>query len=120
MARLALQGAFGMMREVLVNVYHREETIECLTRQAGKDPLRARETDERMYEKLRRIGTLTYLERRALSQVMSANRRAMGNLLLKSGRRKEARDCYKRALLMHTSMRSLGKFLLGFAPFRFS
>ena len=43
MARLALHGAFGMIREVLVNIYRREENIECLTQQAKNDPLQHRE-----------------------------------------------------------------------------
>jgi glycosyltransferase involved in cell wall biosynthesis len=118
MARVAQQGPFGMIREALVSVYRREEAIESLTNQAKDNPIQARESDERIYVKLARIQTLKYTERKALNRVMSANRRAIGNLLLMNGRRKEARDCYKRALFMHPSMRSLGKFVLGFAPFR--
>jgi glycosyltransferase involved in cell wall biosynthesis len=112
MARVALQGPFGMIREALVNIYRREESIECLTLEAKHSPLQARESDERLYQKLARFETLKPRQRRALNAVMSANRRAMGNLLLREGRITEARDCYKRALSMDHSIRSLGKYVL--------
>ncbi len=112
MARVALQGPFALMRQSLVKIYRREEKIECLTQQAKNNPLRHRETDERIYEKLGQIKTLSRRERRALNEVMSANRRAIGNLLLQDGKLKEARECYRRALFIHPSMRSLGKYLL--------
>jgi glycosyltransferase involved in cell wall biosynthesis len=112
MARVALQGPFGLIREALVNVYRREETIECLTLQANNHPLQARESDERLYQKLARIETLNPKQRRTLIALMSANRRAMGNLLLKNGKITEARDCYKRAFSMDHSVKSLGRYVL--------
>jgi glycosyltransferase involved in cell wall biosynthesis len=118
MARVALQGPFGMIREPLVRVYRRQETVQCLTLKAARTPIQARESDERIYQKLAAITGLTFSERRALGAVRSANRRAIGNLLLKEGRRKDAQACYRRALLLHPSFRSLGKFLLGYVPLR--
>jgi tetratricopeptide (TPR) repeat protein len=112
MARVALQGPFGLIREALVNIHRRHETIECLTLQASNNPLQARESDERIYQKLARIGSLKSKQRRILNALMSANRRAMGNLLLKNGRVTEARNCYKRAFSMDHSIRSLGKYVL--------
>ena len=53
MARVALQGPFGMIREELVNVYRRDESIACLTNQVEENPIQARESDERIYEKLK-------------------------------------------------------------------
>ncbi len=112
MARVALQGPFAMIKQALVKIYRREEEIECLTQHAKANLVQHRETDERMYEKLGQIKTLSRRERKALNEVMSANRRAIGNLLLKNGNVKEARECYRRALLIHPSIRSLGKYLL--------
>jgi glycosyltransferase involved in cell wall biosynthesis len=112
MARVALQGPFGMISKVLVNVYRRDESIACLTNQVKENPVQARESDERIYEKLRQIDTLNRKERKALNEIMSANRRAMGNLLLENGMTKEARDCYKRALFIDPSIVSLGKYIL--------
>src|SRR5208337_1819082 len=91
MARVALQGPFGMIREPLASIYRRDEAIECLTNLARNNPVQARESDERIYEKLAGIEGLKYPERKALNEIMSANRRAMGNLLLKDGRIIEAR-----------------------------
>jgi tetratricopeptide (TPR) repeat protein len=69
-----------------------------------------------MYEKLKQIQALKYKDRKALNEVMSANRRAIGNLLLGNGRLREARDCYRRALFTDPSIASLGKYVLSFLP----
>ncbi len=114
MARMALQGPLGLVREALVNIYRRKEAIPCLSQPARSAPLQARESDERMYEKLLRIGSLTRGQRRALNKIMSANKRAIGNLLLAAGKKREARECYRRAVLVHPSLRSLGKYILSF------
>jgi hypothetical protein len=46
MARVALQGPFGLIREELIEVYRRDEPIACLTAQAMENPIQAREWDE--------------------------------------------------------------------------
>jgi glycosyltransferase involved in cell wall biosynthesis len=114
MARVALQGPFGMIKEALVNIYRRDESIECLTNQAKENPIQARESGYRVYKKLQSIGTLKYKERSTLKNIMSANRRAVGNLLLTNGKIQEARDSYKQALFIHPSIASLGKYILAF------
>ncbi len=111
MARMALQGPLGLVREALVNVYRREESIACLSDLARVHPLQARESDEKMYEKLLRIKSLARAQRKALNKILSANKRAMGNLLLKDGMKKEARERYRHAVLVHPSFRSLGKYM---------
>lgn len=116
MARVALQGSFGMIRENLVDIYRREESIESLANQAEKNPIQARESDERIYEKLKRIKTLKYKECKTLNGLLSANRRAIGNILLRNGNIKGARVCYKRALFIDPSIASLGKYILSFLP----
>lgn len=57
---------------------------------------------------------------KALSEVLSANRRGIGNLPLKRGRLKEASDAYKHAILLDNSSRSLEGDILPFAAFRFN
>lgn len=116
MARVARQGPFGMIRDELVNIYRREESVECLTNQVKKNPIHARESDERIYEKLKTTGQLRYRERRELNRLLSANRRAIGNLFLKAGNVKSARDSYKRALLIYSSIASLCSYMLSFLP----
>jgi glycosyltransferase involved in cell wall biosynthesis len=86
MARVALQGPFGLIRENLVDIYRREESIDCLTKQIKKERLKARESDEKIFEKLKKIEILNHHERKALSELLSANRRAIGNLLLAEGK----------------------------------
>jgi tetratricopeptide (TPR) repeat protein len=116
MAAVALQGPFGMIRENLVDIHRREESIDSLTKQAKENPIPARESDENIYEKLRKIETLQYRERKTLNGLLGANRRARGNLLLKAGNINAARDCYRRALLVDPSIASLGKYVLSFLP----
>jgi glycosyltransferase involved in cell wall biosynthesis len=116
MARVALQGPFGMIREVLVNVYRRNESISCLTKQARENPIQARESDERIFEKLKQIITPKGKDLKALNEVLSANRRAIGNLLIKDGKVKEARNYYERAFFTSPSIASLGKYILSFLP----
>jgi glycosyltransferase involved in cell wall biosynthesis len=115
MARVALLGSFAVVKEALVNIHRRSESIECLTGRANQNPLGARETDEKMYAKLTQIKTLSHRERKALNEVMSANRRAIGNLMMQNGNVMEARECYRRALFIHPSVRSLGKYLLSWS-----
>jgi hypothetical protein len=116
MARVALQGSFGMIKEELVNIYRRSELTESLTGRAKKDQLKARESDERIYQKLQRIPSLRHGERKALNRVMSANKRAIGNLVLQTGNKKAARDCYKHALFIDPSIKSIAKYVLSYLP----
>ena len=118
MARVALKGPFGMINEPLMTVYRRNESIECLTDQLKKNPIRAREADERIYEKLKRIERLKDKEIKALNDLLSSNKRAMGNLFLENGKRKEARACYRRAFFISPSPASLGKYILSFLPLK--
>jgi glycosyltransferase involved in cell wall biosynthesis len=115
MARVGLQGPFGMLREELVNIYRRHETNTCLTREATDSPIEARESDGAIFEKLSRIGTLSSEQRKALNEVFSANRRGVGNLLLERGRVKEARDAYRRAISLDPSVRSWGRYILSWS-----
>jgi glycosyltransferase involved in cell wall biosynthesis len=116
MARVALQGSFGLIRDVLVVMYRRNETIACLTTRVRTNPIQARESDEKIYEKLRSIRALKGRERKSLSRLMGMNRRAIGNLLLTKGNIAEARASYRRAYFFDRSARSLGKYFLSFFP----
>ncbi len=119
MARVALQGSFGMIRKVLVNVYRRNETTQCLTGQVEKNPMGVRESHERMYEKLKRIEQLGQNEIRTLNDLLSSNRRAIGNLLVKDRKIKEARQNYKRAFFISPSLASICKYMFSFLPTKF-
>ncbi len=116
MARVALQGPFGIIGEVLVNMYRREESTECLTDQIRKTPIQARESEEKVYRKLQAIQTLKHKERKALNALFSSNRRAIGNLLLEQGDIANARRSYRQAFFVDRSVRSLAKYLLSYFP----
>ena len=114
MARVALQGPFGIINKILAIAYRRNETTEHLTKRIEKNPIALRENNERIFKKLKTIPGLKYRERKALKEIMSSNRRAIGNILLKSGKKMEARESFKRAFFMCPSRNSLGKYLLSF------
>lgn len=118
MARVSLRGAFGLIRDELVNIYRRKEGIDCLSNQAKKNPLHARQSGESIYEKLSEIETLKYSDRRLLKTISSANRRAIGNLLVKAGNTTGARESFRRAFQIDRSITSLGKYALSFLPRR--
>jgi len=116
MARMALQGSFGMINETLVSIYRRNESTECLTNQVKANPIKARLNDEEIFENLKEIETLRDAERNALKGIIGANRRAIGNLFIKDGNVKKARESYRRALLADKSIASLGKLFITFLP----
>jgi len=116
MARVALQGPFGLIKEDLVDIYRREEAIDCLTKQIQKELIKARESGEKILEKLKKIESLNHHERKALSELLSANRRAIGNLLLEEGKNTSAKDAYKCAFFMSPSIPSGGKYILSLLP----
>ena len=58
MARVALQGPFGLIKEELVNIYRRCESTGSLTGRAERDQLGARRSDERIYQKLKSVAGL--------------------------------------------------------------
>ena len=112
MARVGLLGSFGLIRKELVKVYRRAEPIDALTIQAKHQPIEARQSDERMYKKLMNVDGVTAAERRSLRASISANRRAIGNLLLDQGDRDSAERSYAYAVASYPSVRSLGKYAL--------
>ncbi len=116
MARVALQGPFGLIKCSLVKIFRREETIDCLTHRTKTDPLGVMHSDEEIYRRLLMIGGLKARERRALNAIMSANRRAMGNFYAKAGDMRLARQSFRRALWMCPSAKSFGKYILSLMP----
>jgi glycosyltransferase involved in cell wall biosynthesis len=116
MARVALLGPFGMIRESMMNVYRRDEPLAGLTEKAKRVPVESRKAEAGIMESLLGIKTLRLRERRALRRVLSANRRAIGNLLFEIGASKEARAYYLKSVLIEPSIASIGKYLLSHGP----
>lgn len=114
MARVSLHGGFRLIKESLVKIYRRNEPAKSQTEQARSHPIQARESDEKLYRKLAALGSLKPDERKMLRRLLSANRRAMGNLYKQNGELSKARVCYQKAISFDCSIRSLGRYLLSF------
>ena len=115
MARVALQGATGIVNEILVDIFRREETTACLT---NHNALHGRRLNEIVFEKLCALNGLSDKERHVARGLLSANKRATGNILLNQGDIPGARSYYRQALLLNPSARSIGKYLLAYLPAR--
>jgi glycosyltransferase involved in cell wall biosynthesis len=107
--QLALVGEFGFDKRVFVRIFRRTEKLSNLASAQGS--LTARKSFDAVFERLDSEPALTFMERLALARVRSANQRALGNLLLAEADRKQARACYKQALMIYPSMKSLIKYV---------
>lgn len=116
MARVALQGPFGLINEVLVNAYRREEAFSSLTIDAKGKPNEVGKYHKRLLEKLKNNDNLKSKEIRALNKLLSDNQRAMGNWHIRFGKLQEARSYYREALSISPSIASLGKYILSYLP----
>ena len=115
-ARMSLKGAFGIFNKQLVRIYRQEEKLENLSAIVAKEGLYSYESLARVFAQLKEVNNLLPKEQRILDQALSANRRALANLLLKSGRTKDARSQYRNALSLNPSIKSVLRYLLSFLP----
>lgn len=112
MARVAMHGDFAMLRPELVRVFRRDEQTKSLTEQAKDDPILARQMNDLMYHDLEKLKGLRKRDRQSLRRVMSANQRAIGNLLDAKGNVRSAREYYRRACFTWPSAASIGRYAL--------
>ncbi len=115
-ARLSLEGPFGFLNEVLVEIHRRTESISNLAAQRELEAMRASALFEVVYDKLSGDKRLRFFERLQLAKARSANERWRGNLLLVSNDVKQARGSYWRALITYPSLRSITRYLISFLP----
>jgi O-antigen/teichoic acid export membrane protein/glycosyltransferase involved in cell wall biosynthesis len=114
LARVALYGPVGLLKDKLMTAYRRSETIENLSRIATADPVRSMTLHDGMYRKLESIPILTRNERRIVKWLRSANYRSIGNALVAKGKVQEARSAYWIAVKIQPSIASVGRYLLSF------
>lgn len=119
-ARMALRGPFTLSRTVLVRIWRRDEPIEHLASQRVKKGLYSREAFGKVYSNLLDRGGLSFRQKLSAARALSSNRRALGNILLRTGKRSEARHYYRKALFLYPSVRSLIKYLAAFLPGKIS
>ncbi|HEV2320634.1 MAG TPA: glycosyltransferase, partial [Verrucomicrobiae bacterium] len=114
LARVALHGQIGLLKDKLMTAYRRTEPIENLSKIAKMNPIASGELHEIMYRKWASIPSLSPNERWTVKWLRSENYRAIANLLLAGGKTREARGAYWTALKIYPSMASVGKYILSF------
>lgn len=113
-ARVALQGPLGILKDKLMTAYRRVEATENLSRIATTNPIASRRLHDGVYRKLESHPALSRNDLRAAKWIRSANYRAIGNLLLAEGKTREARVAYWTAVKIQPSPASFGRFILSF------
>jgi glycosyltransferase involved in cell wall biosynthesis len=111
-ARVALHGAFGIIKETLVYIYRRNEVTECLTNQARLNPITCREINEQILLTIKHGKKLKFSDRRTLNGVISRNRRAIGNLFLENDDHQKAMNSFKKAMMINPSIKAIGRYIL--------
>ncbi len=116
--RMALMGSFRLCRKELVAVHRRREVTQNLTSQIFQNGTYSFQSFAKVHRNLINSNAIILREIRILRKVLSADLRAIGNLMLRSGKGQEARQYFKEALRVHTSAKSIIKYLLSFLPSR--
>ena len=115
-ARVAIRGPVTFCRKELVEIYRREESIENLGGQSLKRGTYEYSAFGKVYANLLNSPGLNRVERAAIANALSSTKRALGNLLVLTGRKAEARQVYRQALSLYPSVRSLIKVVGTFLP----
>ncbi len=118
--RLARWGSFSLCKNVLVEIWRREEKIDNLASQQNKQGIYTCQAFGKVYRGFLNLPDLSYRESKAVAKALSQNRRALGNMLLKSGKIVRARALYRRSFSLYPSLRSLIKCLATFLPQKLS
>lgn len=116
LARMALHGPFAFSKEKLVCIYRRDEPIDNLEKQLDLNGIRSRKAFEIIYNNIRKHPEISIKEKSILDKTLSANQRALANLILRNGRLSEARHYYKEAMLIYPSVKSITKYLISLFP----
>lgn len=114
--RLALRGPFTLCSDVLVHIYRREEELENLAAQFLKKGIASRKAFGKVFSGFLEQPGLNLGEKIATARVLSSNWRSLGNVLLLSGRHREAREVYLQSFRVFPALRSLAKYLATFLP----
>lgn len=115
-ARMALKGPFSICNKILVCIHRRAESIDNLSKITSTDRMYSSESLTQIYSRLRKLGWLAPREKNVLDAALSSSLRAAGNLLLKSGEKKQARRYFRKALLICPSVKSFLKYINCFIP----
>jgi glycosyltransferase involved in cell wall biosynthesis len=115
-ARVSLEGPFTFCKEELVEIHRRQESIENLSARSVRRGINRYRSFGKVYANLLRHEKLNTPERSIVTEALSRNRRALGNVLIMAGNNLEARKSYKESLCLYPSVQSTVKFLATFLP----
>jgi glycosyltransferase involved in cell wall biosynthesis len=116
-AQMALQGSFVFCREIQARIIRRgEDAAVNLSSQFTLEGIRTRLAWARVFSRFLGEENLAADERRALSDKFAASQRALGNLYVRAGTVREARDAYRQAWSLDRSVKSCGKLALSYLP----
>jgi glycosyltransferase involved in cell wall biosynthesis len=114
--RMALMGPFRISRTALASIYRRRESTENLTSQLSQKGIYSFESFAKVHSHLLKGNLVDGRERIILRKVLSSDRRAVGNLLLRCGKGSDARRYFREALYVHSSVKSIFKYLFSLLP----
>ena len=103
-----------------MEIRRREESVENLASQREKKGLYSQQCFGEVYTRLLERRDLTTAERVTTRARLCSTWRALGNLLLRTGRKKEARGFYGRSFLLYPNLRSAVKYGAAFLPLKIS
>ena len=115
-ARMSLQGSFSLCNRPLVHIMRRHESISNLSSRWDSDIIYCRNCNGAIYQNLLTQSNLTYFEKHTLNRLLSSNKKAIGNVYLGRGETQKARDCYREALWIYPSPKSLLKVIVSYLP----
>lgn len=116
--KMCLQGPLSICNRPLAHTIRRHESIDNLTSLWTSNHLYCRNVMSAIYEDILSQVHLTERERRVVSVMLSGNKKAVGNLHLRSGDIHLARCSYRAALSLDPSLNSLRRLVVSYLPFK--
>lgn len=115
-ARMCLEGPLSLCNRPLAHIFRRKEAMRNLSSRWNSDNIYCRNCIEAIYQNLLTQSNVTHFEKRILNKLLSSNKRAIGNIYFESGEIQKARDCYRSALRVYPSPKSLMKVIASYLP----
>jgi len=119
-ARIALRGPITFCKDVLVQVYRRNESIQNLGAQSVTSGIYSYKAFGKVYANLLSSPEVTWAEKVTIAKALSINWRGLGNTMVMAGKKIDARQFFKKSLFYYPSVRSLVKLVATFLPQRIS